>query len=197
MSFITSPGVIVPPLTAGGVAYGTGSQAKVNNAGTAGQVLQSAGAGVPVWATPSSGPGTNQVLLRTGNGTGSTGDKIRRFTTTVINTGTAITYADSATDGASFTINEDGIYAVVYADTGSVGAYYGITVNQPDLTINVFSVPNANTIGFILISSTAASSTSFSTVFRFVASDVVRPCIGNTVAGTTSQIRFYITKIAS
>ena len=53
MSFITSPGVIVPPLTAGGVAYGTGGQAKVNSAGTAGQFLQSAGAGVPVWATPS------------------------------------------------------------------------------------------------------------------------------------------------
>ena len=52
MSFITSPGVIVPPLTAGGVAYGTGSQAKVNSAGTAGQVLTSAGAGVPTWAAP-------------------------------------------------------------------------------------------------------------------------------------------------
>ena len=50
MSFITSPGVIVPPLTAGGVAYGTGGLAKMNNAGTAGQALLSAGAGVPVWA---------------------------------------------------------------------------------------------------------------------------------------------------
>lgn len=50
MSFITSPGVIVPPLTAGAVAYGTGGQAKVNSVGTAGQFLQSAGAGVPIWA---------------------------------------------------------------------------------------------------------------------------------------------------
>lgn len=54
MSFILSPGVIVPPLTAGGVAYGTGSQAKVNSAGTTGQVLTSAGAGVPTWSTPAS-----------------------------------------------------------------------------------------------------------------------------------------------
>lgn len=51
MSFITSPGVIVAPLTAGGVAYGTGSQAKINSAGTAGLFLQSAGAGVPTWAS--------------------------------------------------------------------------------------------------------------------------------------------------
>jgi hypothetical protein len=57
MSFITSPGVIVPPLTAGGVAYGTGGQAKVNSAGTAGQVLTSAGAGVPIWAA-AVGPAT-------------------------------------------------------------------------------------------------------------------------------------------
>jgi hypothetical protein len=35
------------------VAYGTGSQALVNSAGTAGQVLTSAGAGVPTWATAS------------------------------------------------------------------------------------------------------------------------------------------------
>ena len=54
MSFITSPGVITPPLTAGGVAYGTGSQAKMNNAGTVGQFLQSTGGGVPTWATVSS-----------------------------------------------------------------------------------------------------------------------------------------------
>ena len=64
MSFITSPGVIVPPLTAGGVAYGTGGQAKVNSAGTAGQFLQSAGAGVPVWATLAT-PTSGATLLST------------------------------------------------------------------------------------------------------------------------------------
>ena len=70
MSFITSPGVIVPPLTAGGVAYGTGGQAKVNSAGTAGQVLTSAGAGVPTWATPAT-PSSGLTLLSTVNATAS------------------------------------------------------------------------------------------------------------------------------
>lgn len=55
MSFILSAGVIVPPLTAGGVAYGTGSQAKVTAAGTVGQVLTSNGAGVPVFAAAAAG----------------------------------------------------------------------------------------------------------------------------------------------
>lgn len=66
MSFITSPGVIVPPLTAGGVAYGTGGQAKVNSAGTIGQVLTSAGTGVPTWATPAvPAAGGSMIFLST------------------------------------------------------------------------------------------------------------------------------------
>ena len=69
MSFITSPGVIVPPLTAGGVAYGTGSQAKVTSAGTVGQVLTSNGAGVPTFATASGG---NFIALSTVNATSGT-----------------------------------------------------------------------------------------------------------------------------
>lgn len=55
MSFITTTGGINPPFTAGGVAYGTGSGASVSAAGTAGQVLTSAGAGTPTWATAASG----------------------------------------------------------------------------------------------------------------------------------------------
>jgi len=61
MSFITSPGVITPPLTAGGVAYGTGSQAKITAAGTTGQVLTSTGAGVPVFAAAAAG-GTTMLF---------------------------------------------------------------------------------------------------------------------------------------
>lgn len=75
MSFVISPGVIVPPLTAGGVAYGTGTQAKVSPAGTSGLPLVSAGAAVPNFAALGAGGGgtgrtsltLNNVLL--GNGT--------------------------------------------------------------------------------------------------------------------------------
>jgi len=55
MSFITSTGGINPPYTSGGVAYGTGSGASISAAGTAGQVLTSAGAAVPTWTTAASG----------------------------------------------------------------------------------------------------------------------------------------------
>ena len=53
MSFYISAGVITPPLTAGAVAYGTGSTALMNSAGTASQVLLSGGAGAPTWASVS------------------------------------------------------------------------------------------------------------------------------------------------
>ena len=49
MSFILQP-AIQPPLTAGGVVYGTGGSAAVSSAGTAGQILTSTGTGAPVFA---------------------------------------------------------------------------------------------------------------------------------------------------
>jgi hypothetical protein len=47
MSFIVSPGVITPPLTAGGVAYANGSNVLVTEAGTARGVLVSGGTSAP------------------------------------------------------------------------------------------------------------------------------------------------------
>ena len=42
--------------TAGGVGYGDGTELAFTSAGTAGQLLQSAGSGAPVWATVSTSP---------------------------------------------------------------------------------------------------------------------------------------------
>ena len=55
---------------------------------------------------------------------------IPRFSNIRLNQGSAITYADSATNGASFTINEDGVYAISYSSGGGGGAGIGITVNE-------------------------------------------------------------------
>jgi len=89
----------------------------------------------------------NFIHVTSGNGHGSTKDKFRRFTTTVEDTGTAITYADSSTNGASFTAEESGIYAIYYSDgrTTSVAAY-GITKNQAGTT-SVASLDGADMLG--------------------------------------------------
>jgi hypothetical protein len=61
MSFISSSGTVTPPLTAGGIAYGTGSQVKVTSAGTVGDVLTSNGTSAPTFQTASSG-GTTMLF---------------------------------------------------------------------------------------------------------------------------------------
>ena len=57
----------------------------------------------------SNGP-RSEVWVRTANGYGSTNTNTPRFTNTDRNVGSAITYADNAANGPTWTINEDGIY---------------------------------------------------------------------------------------
>jgi hypothetical protein len=80
----------------------------------------------------------SEVTVDSGNGYGSTNTAIRRFSNTRKNSGTAITYADSSTNGGSFTINENGLYSVSYHDgaSGSSG-YVGISVNTTAATTGI------------------------------------------------------------
>lgn len=85
--------------------------------------------------------GTHEVVVHTGAGFGSTNTAIRRFSTALVNTGTAITYADSATLGASFTINESGTYSITSTGQGGGGlateVTVGISLNSAQLTLPI------------------------------------------------------------
>ena len=94
---------------------------------------------VSLAATPDE-VGNHCVWLHTGNGYGSTKTKHRRYTTAKVNTGTAVTYADSAGDGATFTFNEAGDYAITMCDrnaTASRDVYFGLAVNSVSGTTNI------------------------------------------------------------
>jgi hypothetical protein len=85
----------------------------------------------------------SMVRLQTGNGHGSTNTHIRRFSNLLTNTGDAVTYTDSATDGASFRINETGMYHITYQDSKSTSAAnFGITRNcsGSDLTTDIVTL---------------------------------------------------------
>jgi hypothetical protein len=71
---------------------------------------------LPQWSE-----GDSAVRLNTGNGFGSTNTSVRRFANTLDNLGSAITYTDSATLGASFLINETGMYNFMYNDVLQTG----------------------------------------------------------------------------
>lgn len=84
--------------------------------------------------------GDHCVWLHSANGFGATNTKHRRYTTTKTNVGTAITYADSAANGATLTINEAGDYEITVCDrnaTASRDVYFGVAVNSAAGTTNI------------------------------------------------------------
>lgn len=117
---------------------------------------------------------TSEVVVNTGNGFGSTNTQIRRFTTTQTSVGSAITYADSATLGGSFTINEAGVYAMTFVGQGGgtgVETIVGISVNSAQPTVAIETITAANRLGI----STAVTFGSISRTQVFAVGDVIRP----------------------
>jgi hypothetical protein len=87
----------------------------------------------------------SMVRLHTTNGYGSTNTCILRWTTTVTNQGTDITYADSATLGSTFTINTSGVYALsCLFRTAVTSSVVGFSLNSSQLSTSVASIAIAD-----------------------------------------------------
>ena len=141
--------------------------------------------------------GDHAVWVHTGNGHGSTNTFIRRFTTTVSSTGTAITYADSAANGASFTINTPGVYAITYCDNYSLSQQkFGISLNSAQLTTNVASITASTRLG-MTVSAGAGMSGVLTVVALLAAGDVVRPHDAANNAASAADSYFIIRKVGS
>jgi hypothetical protein len=142
----------------------------------------------------------SEIIVDSGNGHGSTtGTMIRRFTNTRKSTGTAITYADSATDGGSFTITEAGVYAINYQDKRSGGdCVLGITVNDTAKTTDV-STPVTYAQGLRAISGnpTATFPGQVSWTGRLAIGDVVRAHTTGNPNATDANSMFSIVKVAN
>lgn len=140
--------------------------------------------------------GDHEVVVHSGNGHGSTNTQIRRYTTTLVNTGTAITYADSAANGATFTINEPGMYAMTMTDMMSSSATtFGISLNSTQLTTQIGSISAANRLVFV---SGATSSIQSATITkRLQIGDVIRPHTGANLSNGTQpyESMFRICKV--
>lgn len=137
----------------------------------------------------------SMVRVHTDNGYGSTNNKIRRFTNVVTNQGTDITYADSATLGASFTINTNGVYALSYSEQLTVAANFGISLNSSQLTtsIGTISASDRLVIGDVY----AANGTeSVSNTVYLAAGSVIRAHTAGVAATVNSFAQFTITRVA-
>jgi hypothetical protein len=141
--------------------------------------------------------GNHSIVVNTGNGSGSTNTAIRRFSTTQLSVGTAITYADSAAAGASFTINDDGIYAMTYQDLSIGGSStFGISINSSQLTTNIVSITAANRLAITREPSGGIPGV-VTCVERLVSGDVIRPHENNVAGmdGSSNLVKFSIRKI--
>lgn len=136
-------------------------------------------------ASLSSAINDNRVLVHTGNGFGSTNTKIRRFTTTFEDLGTAITYADSATLGATFTITEDGFYFYSYVDASNSALNFGISVNSSELTTNIESITAADRLR--VIQTDVTTPIEISGILKLSIGDVVRAHTNGAGAGATDE----------
>lgn len=134
------------------------------------------------------------IRLNGANGLGSTNTAIRRFTNTVETFGSDITYADSATLGASFTIVNDGLYSISYTDGANGTAVgFGVTVNSSQLT----SAYSVTTVSTRLCGTDAQVSLTgcASGTFYLTATSVLRPHVAPGAVGSTSAL-FTIARIA-
>ncbi len=145
---------------------------------------------LPQWSE-----GDSSVRLNTANGFGSTATKIRRFTNNPLNEGTAITYTDSATNGASFTINENGVYNISFSDDPNVaGSYAGISLNSGSLTANVQSLAVSEVIAIERQSGTNEG-VSFATSPRLSKGDVIRVHTDGNASASNNLCHFNISKV--
>lgn len=150
--------------------------------------------GVALRTVALAGVGNHAVVVHTGNGLGSTATRIRRFTTAMTNVGSAITYADSAANGASFTVNEQGVYSIFYSDQASTPTDLpiGVSLNSAELTTNVNTIAVSSRLALCNLTG-APSCVSVSA--RLGAGDVIRPHTTGAATGTTNATFFAIRKV--
>lgn len=138
------------------------------------------------------------VTTHTANGHGSINNKIPRYTTASVNTGTAITYADSATLGATYTINEDGIYDIYMIAIYSGGAsVFGVSLNSAQGTTDITGITAADRLA-LASSTTSGNYNPISRLVKLVVGDVVRPHDSGTTNGANQlDAYFSIMKVAN
>lgn len=158
-------------------------------------ITDAAGTGAPDFPFGFTTGTSSRVWVQETNGYGSTNTVIRRYLNTIVSTGSDITYADSATLGGSFTINSDGMYAMVVVDLLSSASATGISLNSNQLTTGITLITAANRVA---LSTTGGAAFSEMNVFiaPLTAGDVLRVHTdGATDSGAPQHGQVMLTKL--
>ena len=143
-------------------------------------------------------PPQSMIRVNTTNGYGITNTFIRRFLNIVLSQGSDITYADSAANGGSFTINTSGVYAISYSDNIGVALFAGISLNSNQLSTNIQSINAVNIVAIALGSNTTNTGTHCGATIYLQASDVLRAHLSTNgaVGSFPSNAQFIVTRVA-
>lgn len=191
-----------PMTTSGDVIYGGASGTGTRLAkGSDGQVLTLA-SGLPSWAAAGGSItyGTDIHWVSAFNGFGSTATKIGKWSTVTqaVTTNGDITYASSATNGDSWTINHAGVYSIFVClePTAATTAQIGVSRNASSLTTNFISL--ALTEQLMISSTTATNEIGVGASWVLAVNDIIRVHTnGATMAtgGTTGRQQFWIRRM--
>lgn len=143
---------------------------------------------LPQWSQSDS-----SVQLNTANGFGSTNTVIRRFSNTVDNFGTSVTYTDSATAGSSFLINEDGIYEISYTDNNTTASVIGLSRNSTQLTTAINSISVANRLAESSVNVNSVDNVCWTGYLT--KNDIIRPHSTGVTAVDVTGTHFSISKV--
>jgi hypothetical protein len=138
----------------------------------------------------------SMVRVNTANGYGSTNITIRRFTNVVTNQGIDITYTDSATLGATFTINTNGVYAIGYSDQFTAASNMVLSLNSTQLSTQGSGINRSDIL--IYCSTSGASLANIANFTGYlVAGSIIRAHTDGAVTGaSTNGTTFTITRVA-
>jgi len=143
----------------------------------------------------------NMIYVDSGNGHGSTNTKVRRYSFVRQQVGALITYADSATNGASFTVATGGagnyFMCAHEARAGAAVAAVGITVNGDQLTTSITTpITFAHGMRAAGVGTTNGQSTSACVVLALADADVVRVQDTGNEDGTDSRSSFMMVRLS-
>jgi len=180
-------------------SYDAGTGALVVNVRTISQTTGTFTAWTVSQAAVEALVGNHIVTVHTGNGHGSTNTSRRRFQTVKESVGSAMTYADSAANGASFAVNEDGLYEIYYYDSNTTTrAFFGITVNNSQGTTSISSVTGNDRILYGSSSTVGNITSAITRTVKLLAGDVFYPHTdGTTNATAETSCYLSVRKIAN
>ena len=177
---------------AGAVPYGTGTAYDFTAVGTAGQVLTSAGAGTPTWATPTTGTVTSVGQTFTGGLISVAGSPITSSGTlalTVAGTSGGVPYFSSASTWASS--------AALAANALVIGGGAGVAPATTTTGTGVVTAlgTNVGTAGAFVVNGGALGTPSSGTVTNLTGTASIN--INGTVGATTPTTGVFTTLIAN